>query len=94
MLTKVHTGLEPVPGIWWKPAHKSEKVWVGIAFAWCMVLLAMMPLWHLKGGQTPAGIRSKVAAEAFYARTVAFASAGRITSRCGSARSAASCAFG
>ena len=51
--------LEAVPGIWWKPAHKAEKVWVGIAFAWCMVLFAMMPLWHWKGGQNPSGIRRR-----------------------------------
>src|SRR5690606_23735952 len=73
MLTKVHTGLEPVPGVWWKPAHKSEKVWVSIAFVWCMVLFAMMQLWHFKGGQNTAGIRSKVDPQAFYARTVEFA---------------------
>ena len=73
MLTKVHTGLEPVPGIWWRPAHKAEKVWVGIAFAWCMVLFAMMPLWHYRGGQNPAGVRTRVDPKAFYARTVEFA---------------------
>ena len=55
MLTKVHTGLDRCPGIWWKPAHKAEKIWVAIAFAWCMVLFAMMPLWHWRGGQNPVG---------------------------------------
>ena len=60
MLTKVHSGLDPVPGVWWKPAHKAEKVWVAISFAWCMVLFAMMPLWHWKGGQNPSGIRRRV----------------------------------
>jgi cytochrome c oxidase subunit 2 len=73
MLTKVHTGLESVPGIWWRPAHKAEKVWVAIAFAWCMVLFAMMPLWHWKGGQNPAGVRRRVDPMKFYARTVEFA---------------------
>jgi hypothetical protein len=72
MLTKVHTGLEPVQGVWWKPAHKAEKVWVAIAFTWCMVLFAMMPLWHFRGGQNPSGVRRKVD-PAFYARTMAFA---------------------
>lgn len=73
MLTKVHSGLDPVPGVWWKPAHKAEKVWVAIAFAWCMVLFAMMPLWHWKGGQNPSGIRRRVDPVKFYERTVAFA---------------------
>ena len=73
MLTRVHTGLDPVPGVWWKPAHKSERIWVSIAFAWCIVLFAMMPLWHWKGGQNPAGVRSRVKPTAFYQRTVKFA---------------------
>jgi cytochrome c oxidase subunit 2 len=45
---------------------------VAIAFAWCMVLFAMMPLWHLKGGQNPSGIRRKVDPQAFYQRTQEF----------------------
>ena len=73
MLTKVHTGIDPVEGVWWKPAHRTEKAWVAIAFAWCMVLFAMMPLWHWKGGQNPSGVRSRVDPKAFYARAVAFA---------------------
>ena len=73
MLSKVQTGLDAVPGNWWKPAHKAEKVWVSIAFAWCMVLFAMMPLWHFRGGQNPSGVRSRVDPKAFYARTLAFA---------------------
>src|SRR5690606_25875341 len=72
-LTRVHTGLDPVPGVWWKPAHRAEKIWVAIAFAWCIVLFAMMPLWHWKGGQPPAGVRSRVEPKAFYQRTVEFA---------------------
>ena len=72
MLTRVHTGLDPVEGVWWKPAHRAEKIWVGIAFAWCMVLFAMMPLWHLKGGQNPSGIRRRVEPAAYTARVEQF----------------------
>ncbi|HUH13051.1 MAG TPA: hypothetical protein VMK65_08070 [Longimicrobiales bacterium] len=68
----MNSGLESPKGVWWKPAHPSEKVWFSIAFAWCMVLFAMMPLWHLKGGQNPSGIRSKVEPAAFEARTQEF----------------------
>ena len=56
----MHTGLHAPKGNWWVPAHRAEKVWFGIAFAWCMVLFAMMPLWHFKGGQNPSGIRRRV----------------------------------
>ena len=72
MHTETHTGLDSPRGIWWKPAHRSEKMWVAIAFGWCMVLFAMMPLWHFKGGQNPSGIRRKVAPAAYYARTQEF----------------------
>ena len=67
-----HTGLDSPKGIWWKPAHKAEKTWVVIAFAWCMVLFAMMPLWHWKGGQNPSGIRRRTTPAEFYKRTVEF----------------------
>jgi cytochrome c oxidase subunit 2 len=67
-----HTGIEPATGVWWKPAHRSEKIWVAIAFGWCMVLFAMMPLWHLKGGQNPSGIRARVEPAAFEARVNEF----------------------
>jgi cytochrome c oxidase subunit 2 len=68
----MHSGLVSPKGNWWVPAHKSEKVWFAIAFAWCMVLFAMMPLWHWKGGQNPSGIRSKVDPAAFEARVNQF----------------------
>ena len=42
MLTKVHTGLDPVPGVWWKPAHKAEKIWVAIAFFETTLFLLMI----------------------------------------------------
>lgn len=67
-----HSGIEAPQGVWWKKVHGSEKVWVSIAFAWCLVLFAMMPLWHLRGGQNPSGIRHTVDAAAFQARVDEF----------------------
>lgn len=69
----MHTAITTPKGTWWLPAHKGEKVWVTIAFAWCMVLFAMMPLWHFKGGQNPAGIRYKTTPAAFMTRVSQFA---------------------
>lgn len=68
----MHTGMESPRGDWWKPVHASEKVWLTLAFVWCMVLFAMMPLWHWKGGQNPAGIRRRVDPAAFQARVDEF----------------------
>jgi cytochrome c oxidase subunit 2 len=72
MSTDTHSGLEAPRGRWWKPAHPSERVWVAIAFGWCLVLFAMMPLWHWKGGQNTSGIRRKVVPTAFFRRTQEF----------------------
>ena len=71
-MAHTHTGLDTPPRHWWEPAHRSEKVWVGIAFAWCMVLFAMMPIWHWKGGQNPSGIRSRTTPVAFMERVQEF----------------------
>ena len=68
----MHSGIVAPKGIWWKPAGKQEKLWVTIAFVWCMVLFAMMPFWHLKGGQNPSGIRSRVDSAAFFERVNRF----------------------
>jgi len=66
------TGIEPPERIWWKKVGRHEKVWVWIAFAWCMVLFAMMPLWHLRGGQNPSGIRHRVDPADYQARVMEF----------------------
>ena len=66
------TGIQSPTGVWWKPAHRAEKVWIGIAFVWCMVLFAMMPLWHIRGGQNTSGIRHRVEPAAFMDRTYEF----------------------
>ena len=64
--------LESPRGVWWKPAVGAEKLWLSIAFGWCIVLFAMMPLWHVRGQQNPSGIRHKVDPQAFQARTQEF----------------------
>jgi cytochrome c oxidase subunit II len=74
----MHTGMESPKGVWWKPVHKAEKMWVWIAFVWCLILFAMMPLWHLKGGQNPSGIRHTVEPAAFQARVAEFVDAYKI----------------
>lgn len=68
----MHSGLKSPSGVWWKPAHKQEKVWVTIAFCWCMVLFAMMPIMHVKGGQNVSGIRHRVEPAAFQQRVARF----------------------
>jgi cytochrome c oxidase subunit 2 len=72
------TALQTPERIWWKPVHGAEKMWVAIAFAWCMVLFAMMPLWHLRGAQNPSGIRHRVDPMAYAARVREFVAAHQV----------------
>jgi cytochrome c oxidase subunit 2 len=37
--------------IWWKPLDRYEKSWLTVAFVWCLLLSAMMPIWYLLGRQ-------------------------------------------
>jgi cytochrome c oxidase subunit 2 len=39
------------PRIWWHKLGRLEKNWVIIAFIWCLILTAMMPLWFYLGKQ-------------------------------------------
>lgn len=68
----MHSGIVPPEGIWWKDVPPQEKVWITVAFVWCMILFAMMPVWHIRGGQNPSGIRHKVDAADFMERTERF----------------------
>jgi cytochrome c oxidase subunit 2 len=51
--------------VWWKKVDASEKLWLGIALVWCLILFAMMPLWHLKGGQNPSFETYRTTAEQY-----------------------------
>jgi cytochrome c oxidase subunit 2 len=64
--------IQPLPGVWWKKVDRSEKLWVGIALLWCLILFAMMPLWHLRGGQNPSFETYRVTAADFQAKVAAF----------------------
>jgi cytochrome c oxidase subunit 2 len=67
-----HSALVAPQGTWWTPAHRQEKTWIAIAFGWCLILFAMMPLWHFRGGQNPSGIRYRVKPEDYVARVERF----------------------
>ncbi len=79
----MHTGIEAPQGIWWKPAHGAERLWVAVAFGWCIVLFAMMPLWHLKGQQNPSGIRYRVEPARYYQRVQEFIAAYKVGEEAG-----------
>jgi cytochrome c oxidase subunit 2 len=69
---EAHSAIVAPGGTWWLPAGKQEKRWVALAFVWCLILFAMMPVWHFRGGQNPSGIRSRVTPQDFAARVEKF----------------------
>lgn len=72
MKTGLHSALTTPQGVWWLPAGAQERKWVIIAFVWCMILFAMMPLWHWKGGQNPSGRMARTTARDYAARCAQF----------------------
>ena len=68
--------LQTPKGVWWKKVDPSEKVWLGIALIWCLILFAMMPLWHLKGGQNPSFETYRTTAEQYMQKVETFVEAG------------------
>ena len=62
--------LPPADRIWWKvPVGREEIIWIAIALIWCLIMFAMMPIWHIYGKQnlsseayqtTPAKFGAKV----------------------------------
>jgi cytochrome c oxidase subunit II len=72
MSDELHSALVAPRGTWWNPAGIQEKRWVILSFIWCIVLFAMMPIFHIRGGQNPSGIRAKVQPAAYVQRVDRF----------------------
>jgi hypothetical protein len=46
---------------WWKPVDRGERVWIGLAIVWCVILFIAMPLQHMFGKQNSTGEAYRVA---------------------------------
>lgn len=58
---------------WFHAPEGAERVWIGLALAWCLVMFVMMSMWHLKGKQNSTGEAYRVEPSAFVQRVDAFA---------------------
>lgn len=61
------------PRVWWKPLHRLEKSWVIIAFVWCLILTAMMPIWFFYGRQNVPATTFRTTPEAYQQKVTDFA---------------------
>ncbi len=50
---------------WFRAPSGGERIWVGMALAWCLVMSMMMPYWHFKGKQNSTGESYTVTPMAF-----------------------------
>ena len=63
---------------WFKAPSGGERLWIGLALAWCVVLTLAMPYWHFKGKQNSTGESYRVTPTDFATRTAAFVEAHKV----------------
>lgn len=63
---------------WYKAPEGAEKLWIGLALIWCMVMSVMMPYWHFRGKQNSRGEAYSVTPADFMARTTTFVESGTV----------------
>ena len=61
----------PAPD-WFHAPTGNERIWIGLALCWCMVMSLMMPYWHFKGKQNSSGESYSVKPADFIKRTERF----------------------
>lgn len=58
----------PVQGIWWKKIDSQERLWLGIAIVWALVMFLVMPLGHAIGSHNPSSETYKVTTAEYQAK--------------------------
>jgi cytochrome c oxidase subunit 2 len=60
------------PADWFKPPTGNERLWVGLALCWCIIMSMAMPYWHFYGKQNSTGESYKVSPVDFAERVAQF----------------------
>jgi cytochrome c oxidase subunit 2 len=66
------------PADWFKAPTGAERLWVGLALCWCIVMSIAMPYWHFYGKQNPTGEAYRVDPIEFAKRVGRFAEANKV----------------
>ena len=53
------------PAGWLKAPAGAERLWVGLALVWCIIMSMAMPYWHFYGKQNSSGESYTVSADDF-----------------------------
>lgn len=73
------------PNDWFKAPRGAERLWIGLAMAWCVVLTVMMPYWHFKGKQNSTGEAYQTTPAEYGARVERFIAAYKVGDERGTA---------
>jgi cytochrome c oxidase subunit 2 len=65
------------PG-WFRAPEGGERVWIGLALCWCVVLSLAMPYWHLRGKQNSTGEAYSVTPAAYMKRVDTFVKTNKV----------------
>jgi cytochrome c oxidase subunit 2 len=65
-------------GNWLRPPQGGERLWVGMALAWCLVMSVTMPWWHFKGKQNAPSETYEVSPMAYMNRVNQFIEANQV----------------
>ncbi|MCC6621608.1 MAG: cytochrome c oxidase subunit II [Deltaproteobacteria bacterium] len=63
---------------WFHKPTGAERVWLGLALTWCLVLTIMMPYWHFKGKQNSTGESYRVTKEDYITRVERFIATSKV----------------
>ena len=66
------------PAGWFKAPTGAERLWVGLALAWCIVMSIAMPYWHFYGKQNSTGESYSVSIQDFGQRVGSFIEANKV----------------
>lgn len=65
-------------GTWFKAPTGTERLWVGLALTWCLIMSITMPYWHFKGKQNSTGESYSVEPAAFMERADQFIASNQV----------------
>ncbi|RMF60836.1 MAG: cytochrome C oxidase subunit II [Calditrichaeota bacterium] len=66
------------PKNWFKAPAGPEKMWIGVALIWCLIMFSAMPFWHIKGKQNSTGESYSVNPTDFMARVTRFVETNKV----------------
>lgn len=63
---------------WFKAPAGTERLWIGVALVWCLIMFIAMPYWHVKGKQNSTGESYATTPQEFMARVQKFVEANQV----------------